>query len=105
MKARFKSWVTDFKQFILGKTKPPLITIKPKQDAPAMLQKAIELRAGVHVICEDRDYTGEIVKLDQQKAQLILKHFTGSLTTIIPFSEIRKVNILPSGVRQVQRRR
>lgn len=105
MNARFKSWVTHFKEFILGKTKIPLIPLKPKENIKAMLQEAVTRRAGVHVICEDRDYTGEILKLDQEKAQLILKHFTGGLTTIIPFTDIKKVNILPSGVRQIQSRR
>ncbi|MGT2933341.1 hypothetical protein [Streptococcus catagoni] len=56
----------------------------------------------VHVIYQAKHFTGDIVKYDKDKGQVFLKNFQKNLTAIIALSDIDKVSLVPSTVKDSQ---
>ncbi|MET3558887.1 hypothetical protein ABID29_002015 [Streptococcus rupicaprae] len=95
MKKFFISLLDELKIFVSGKD-------KPVQDKPIIspqvittVEKALAKRSAVHIIYQDSDFTGHILKFDQNKEQLVVENFKGSITMMIHLKEIKKVSILP----------
>lgn len=63
---------------------------------------AMRKKAGVHVIFADKSFTGDIIKFDKERGQLIVKNFNKSMSTIIRLSEIKRISIVPDAVRKSQ---
>lgn len=61
----------------------------------ATIETAMAKKTGVHVIYQQRDFTGSILKFDQNRSQLVIENFKGSITMIIHLKEIHKISILP----------
>ena len=61
-------------------------------------------KQGVHVIFQTRGFTGDIVKYDQERRQLIEKNFKKSISTIIRISEIQKISLVPNNIRIAQQK-
>ena len=58
-------------------------------------------------IVKDRaneSFTGDIVKYDQERRQLIVKNFKKSMSTIIRISEIQKISLVPNNIRIAQQK-
>ena len=49
-------------------------------------------------------FTGDIVKYDQERRQLIVKNFKKSMSTIIRISEIQKISLVPNNIRIAQQK-
>ena len=62
------------------------------------------LEQGVHVIFSNKSFTGDIVKYDQERRQLIVKNFKKSMSTIIRISEIQKISLVPNNIRIAQQK-
>lgn len=63
---------------------------------------ALRKKAGVHVIFADKSFTGDIVKYDKERGQLIVKNFRKSMSTIIRVADIKRISIVPDEVRKSQ---
>lgn len=63
---------------------------------------AMRKKAGVHVIFADKSFTGDIVKYDKERGQLIVKNFRKSMSTIIRLVDIKRISIVPDEVRKSQ---
>ena len=69
-----------------------------------MIETALQKKSGVHVIFLDKSFTGDIVKYDQERRQLIVKNFKKSMSTIIRISEIQKISLVPNNIRIAQQK-
>ncbi|KXT73432.1 hypothetical protein STRDD10_01514 [Streptococcus sp. DD10] len=63
---------------------------------------AIRKQAGVHVIFADKSFTGDIIKYDQERGQLVVKNFRKSMSTIIRVADIKRISLVPNEVRKSQ---
>lgn len=78
-------------------------TLRLSQDILRTLDLAMRKQAGVHVIYSDKSFTGDIVRFDQKRGQLIVKNFQKSMSTIIRVADIKRISLVPNEVRQSQR--
>ena len=60
-------------------------------------------KSGIHVIFQNKSFTGDIVKYDQERQQLIVKNFNKSMSTIIRIPDIQRVRLVPQTVRVAQK--
>ena len=82
-------------------------TDKEEDDNSHILQTidlALRKNSGVHVIFLDKNFTGDIVKYDRDRQQLIVKNFKKSMTTIIRVPDIHRISLVPNNIREAQRK-
>lgn len=89
-------------EFFNGKVSTPA----PLEDERIIeiIQQALRIKQGVHVIFSNKSFTGDIVKYDQERRQLIVKNFKKSMSTIIRISEIQKISLVPNNIRIAQQK-
>ena len=69
-----------------------------------MIELALYKKAAVHVIYSNqKSITGEIVKWDQDRQQLIVKNFSKNMSAIIRLRTIQKISLVPEGIRISQK--
>ena len=90
-------------EFFNGKVSTPA----PLEDEriTEIIQQALRKKQGVHVIFSNKGFTGDIVKYDQDRQQLIVKNFKKSMSTIIRIAEIQKISLVPNNIRIAQQKR
>ena len=71
----------------------------------AMIEQAIQKKTAVHVILAETSFTGDIVKHDANRQQIIVKNFAKNVSRIIRVSDIRRVTFVPSTIQTAQKRR
>ena len=71
----------------------------------AMIEQAIQKKTAVHVILAETSFTGDIVKYDTSRQQIIVKNFTKNVTRIIRISDIKRLRFVPSTVQRAQKNR
>jgi len=78
----------------------------PEKSDPliARLEEALAQKKAVHIIFAETSFTGDIVKYDQERRQLIVKNFKKSMSTIIRISEIQKISLVPNNIRIAQQK-
>lgn len=70
------------------------------------IQLALYKKAAVHVIYSDqKSITGEIIKWDEERQQLIVKNFSKNMSAIIRLRSIQKISLVPEGIRISQKAR
>ena len=67
------------------------------------IELALRKQSGVHVIFLDKSFTGDIVKYDRERLQLIIKNFKKSMTTIIRVQDIKRISLVPTNIREAQK--
>ena len=60
------------------------------------IELALKKKSGIHVIFQNKSFTGDIVKYDQERQQL-------SMSTIIRIPDIQRVRLVPQTVRVAQK--
>ena len=80
--------------------------LTPLEDAKIIqiIELALRKKQGVHVIFQNKSFTGDIVKYDQERKQLIVKNFKKSMSTIIRISDIQKISLVPHTIRIAQQK-
>ncbi len=103
MKKFFEALLEQVNHF-LGTSVPKTIETetRPVSQHLDTIQKALYKKAAVHVIYSDRSFTGDIVKLDQDRQQLVVKNFDKRVTTIIRLADIKRISLVPDSVRKSQ---
>ena len=69
----------------------------------AMIEQAIQKKTAVHVILAETSFTGDIIKHDANRQQIIVKNFSKNVTRIIRISDIKRLRFVPSTVQQAQK--
>ena len=69
----------------------------------AMIEQAIQKKTAVHVILAETSFTGDIVKYDSSRQQIIVKNFTRNVTRIIRIGDIKRIRFVPSTVEKAQK--
>lgn len=93
--------ITDF----MNGKKVDETKLRLSEDVLRTIDLAMRKQAGVHVIFADKSFTGDIVRFDQERGQLIVKNFQKSMSTIIRIADIKRISLVPNEVRQSQRLR
>ena len=74
-------------------------------DILQMIETALQKKSGVHVIFSDKSFTGDIVKYDTSRQQIVVKNFTKNVTRIIRTTDIKRLRFVPSTVQRAQKNR
>ena len=67
------------------------------------IEQAIQKKMAVHVILAETSFTGDIVKYDVSRQQIIVKNFTRNVTRIIRIGDIKRIRFVPSTVEKAQK--
>ena len=102
MKDLFNYIQQKFKGFLNGREEPD----HSKADSlTSAIKEALLKKTAVHIIFSDTSFTGDIIKYDTDRQQLIVKNFAKNITRIIRISDIRRVSFVPSTVQTAQKNR
>ena len=71
----------------------------------ATIEQAIQKQTAVHVILAETSFTGDIVKYDTSRQQIVVKNFTKNVTRIIRIADIKRLRFVPSTVQRAQKNR
>ena len=69
------------------------------------IKEALLKKTAVHIIFSDTSFTGDIIKYDTDRQQIIVKNFAKNVTRIIRIPDIQKVSFVPSTVQTAQKNR
>ena len=69
----------------------------------ATIEQAIQKQTAIHVILAETSFTGDIVKHDANRNQIIVKNFSKNVTRIIRISDIKRLRFVPSTVQKAQK--
>ena len=67
------------------------------------IEQAIQKKTAVHVILAETSFTGDIVKYDSSRQQIIVKNFTRNVTRIIQIGDIKRIRFVPSTVEKAHK--
>ncbi|HFI0029370.1 TPA: hypothetical protein ACGO2A_000353 [Streptococcus suis] len=100
---RFLEVIIEQVNIFLGNSKAPK-TIEPdsKEEIKNNLELALYKKAAIHVIYNDRSFTGDIVKYDKERQRIIMKNFKRQVTSIIKIEDINKVTLVPDSIKTSQ---
>ncbi|MCR8967198.1 hypothetical protein [Streptococcus zalophi] len=97
----FKPIIEAIRDFIDPKEKPSLEDITKKQLLD-VIKQALDNDSSVHVIYQDKSFTGDIVRFEENSEKLIMKNFQRNLSAIIAISDIHKISIVPPSIKVSQ---
>ena len=102
MRQTFKLVLDKLHGFLNGNDDHPQIE---DNSLTAMIEQAIQRKTAVHVILAETSFTGDIVKHDANRQQIIVKNFTKNVTRIIRTADIKRLRFVPSTVQRAQKNR
>lgn len=88
--------------FIESSPRPPIVNHKIKQHH-RLISEALKKHEAVHVIYQEKSFTGDIVKYDKEAGKLILNNFKKNMSVIIAISDIDKLTLVPPTIKQSQK--
>lgn len=98
----FKQIIEAFKDFIDPKEKPTLEEITKRQ-LLNIIKQAIQNESSVHVIYQDKSFTGDILRYEKSSEKLVLKNFQRNISAIIAVDDIHKISIVPHSIKISQK--
>ena len=102
MKDLFKHIQQKFQSFLDEREEPD----HSKADSlTSAIKEALLKKTAVHIIFSDTSFTGDIIKYDTDRQQIIVKNFAKNVTRIIRIPDIQKVSFVPSTVQTAQKNR
>ncbi|MFS8951441.1 hypothetical protein [Streptococcus oralis] len=100
MRQAFQLVLDKLHSFLNGNDDHPQIE---DNSLTAMIEQAIQKKTAVHVILAETSFTGDILKHDAIRQQIIVKNFSKNVTRIIRISDIKRLRFVPSTVQQAQK--
>ena len=101
MRQTFKLVLDKLHGFLNGNDDHPQIE---DNSLTAMIEQAIQKKTtAVHIILAETSFTGDIVKYDVSRQQIIVKNFTRNVTRIIRIGDIKRIRFVPSTVEKAQK--
>ena len=102
MKDLLKHVQQKVQNFLNGRAEPD----HSKADSlTSAIKEAVLKKTAVHIIFADTSFTGDIIKYDTVRQQIIVKNFAKNVTRIIRIPDIQKVSFVPSTVQTAQKNR
>ena len=98
---KFLKMLIDKTNEFLNDKKGPVVTETSNQILD-MIELALRKKSGIHVIFLDRSFTGDIIKYDQDRQQLIVKNFRKSMSIIIRIADIKRISLVPHTIKRAQ---
>ena len=102
MRQAFQLVLDKLHSFLNGNDDHPQIE---DNSLTALIEQAIQKKTAVHIILAETSFTGDIVKYDTSRQQIIVKNFTKNVTRIIRISDIKRLRFVPSTVQRAQKNR
>ncbi|KXU05992.1 hypothetical protein [Streptococcus oralis] len=100
MRQTFKLVLDKLQGFLNGNAEPHQTE---DNSLTATIKQAIQKKSAVHVILAETSFTGDIVKYDTNRQQIIVKNFSKNVTRIIRISDIKRLRFVPSTVQKAQK--
>ena len=97
MRQAFQLVLDKLHSFLNGNDNHPQIE---DNSLTAMIEQAIQKKTAVHVILAETSFTGDILKHDAIRQQIIVKNFSKN---VIRISDIKRLRFVPSTVQQAQK--
>lgn len=102
MRHKFQQVLDKIHDFLNGHDQPDPTE---SNSLTATIEEAIQKKTAVHIIFSDTSFTGDIIKFDTDRQQIIVKNFAKNVTRIIRIPDIRKISFVPSTVQTAQKNR
>ena len=102
MRHKFQQVLDKIHDFLNGYEEPEHTE---SNSLTATIEEAIQKQTAVHLILSETSFTGDIIKYDQQRQQIIVKNFAKNVTRIIRISDIQRLRFVPSTVQTAQKNR
>ncbi len=80
MKLLFKKTLEKVQSFLYGQDEPTPIQ---NNSLATTIQQAIQKKTAVHIIFSETSFTGDIIKYDTERQQLIVKNFAKNITLLV----------------------
>lgn len=92
---------SHLQEFINGSSKPDESLLKLRKNKH-LIANAMKKHDAIHVIYQDKSFTGDIVKYDRKAGKLILKNFRKNMSAIISIADIDKLTLVPPTIKKSQ---
>ena len=102
MRHKFQQVLDKIHDFLNGHDQPDPTE---SNSLTATIEEAIQKQTAVHLILSETSFTGDTIKYDQQRQQVIVKNFAKNVTRIIRISDIQRLRFVPSTVQTAQKNR
>ena len=102
MRHKFQQVLDKIHDFLNGHEEPDSTE---SNSLTATIEEAIQKQTAIHLILSDTSFTGDIIKYDQQRQQIIVKNFAKNVSRIIRISDIQRLRFVPSTVQTAQKNR
>lgn len=104
MKGFLKMLAKKTGDYISGKEKEAENKDRDQESILSMIRVAIQKKSSIHIIFQDKSFTGDIIKLDQERQQLIVKNFRQNMSVIIRIKDIKRIRLVPQSISVAQRK-
>ena len=102
MRHKFQQVLDKIHDFLNGHDQPDQAE---SNSLAASIEEAIQKQTAVHLILSDTSFTGDIIKYDSDRQQIIAKNFAKNVSRIIRISDIQRIRFVPSTVQTAQKNR
>ena len=102
MRHKFQQVLNKIHDFLNGHDQPDQTE---SNSLAASIEEAIQKQTAVHLILSDTSFTGDIIKYDSDRQQIIAKNFAKNVSRIIRISDIQRIRFVPSTVQTAQKNR
>ena len=102
MRHKFQQVLDKIHDFLNGHDQPDQAE---SNSLTASIEEAIQRQTAVHLILSDTSFTGDIIKYDSDRQQIIAKNFAKNVSRIIRISDIQRIRFVPSTVQTAQKNR
>ena len=102
MRHKFQQVLDKIHDFLNGHDQPDQ---SESNSLTASIEEAIQKQTAVHLILSDTSFTGDIIKYDSDRQQIIAKNFAKNVSRIIRISDIQRIRFVPSTVQTAQKNR
>ena len=102
MRHKFQQVLDKIHDFLNGYDQPDQTKTN---SLTATIEEAIQKHTAIHLILSETSFTGDIIKYDQQRQQIIVKNFAKNVSRIIRISDIQRLRYVPSTVQTAQKNR
>ncbi|WP_314008318.1 hypothetical protein [uncultured Streptococcus sp.] len=102
MRHKFQQVLDKIHDFLNGHDQPDQAE---SNSLTASIEEAIQKQTAVHLILSDTSFTGDIIKYDSDRQQIIAKNFAKNVSRIIRISDIQRIRFVPSTVQTAQKNR
>ena len=102
MRHKFQQVLDKIHDFLNGHDQPDQ---SESNSLTASIEEAIQKQTAVHLILSNTSFTGDIIKYDSDRQQIIAKNFAKNVSRIIRISDIQRIRFVPSTIQTAQKNR